>query len=68
MPGRPRNYYSVYNRKTDEPVVIHGRAKECAKAMKVTLATFWHYVTRNNTGFLPRKYEIVVDEEDDEDG
>lgn len=61
-------YYSVYNRRTDQPVFIHGRARECAKAMGVTLATFWHYVTRNRTGFLPCKYEIIVDDEEDEDG
>lgn len=36
--------------------------------MGVKLATFWHYVTRNRTGFLPCKYEIIVDDEEDEDG
>ena len=66
--GVPRSYYSVYNRKTDEPVYIHGRAKECAKAMKVTAATFYHYVTRNKTGFMDCKYDIYVDEEDEENG
>ena len=67
MPG-PRKYYSVYNRKTDLPVFVHGRASECCEAMGVTRATFYHYRTRNKTGFLPCKYEIIVDDEEDEDG
>ena len=67
MPARRFKYYSVYNRKTDEPVYIHGTSAECIKAMGVTLSTFQNYVTRNNTGFKPCKYEIIVDEEE-EDG
>jgi hypothetical protein len=67
--GAPHTYYSVYNRRTDQPVIIHGMARDCAKAMGVTPATFYHYITRNRTGFLPCKYEIVTDEpEEDEDG
>lgn len=70
MKGVFTQYYSVYDRKTDQPVIIHGTAPECAKAMGVTRNTFYHYVTRNNTGFMPCKYEIFVDdpEEDEEDG
>lgn len=68
MAGKPHTYYSVYNRRTDQPVFIHGMAKECAKAMKVTPATFYHYITRNRTGFLPCKYDIFVDEEDEDGG
>lgn len=69
MPRGHYKYYSVYVKKNDEPVAIHEQAPECAKAMGVTTATFWHYVTRNKTGFLPCKYEIVTDDpEEDEDG
>ena len=68
MPRGRYKYYSVYVKKTDEPVIIHAQAPECAEVMGVTLATFWNYITRNNTGFMYCKYEIVVDEEDDEDG
>lgn len=65
----PRKYYSVYVKKTDEPVIIHASAPECAAAMGVTMATFRNYVTRNRTGMLYCKYEIVVDDpEEDEDG
>ena len=60
-------YYSVYNRHTDQPVIIHGLAPECWTAMGVTRATFYHYVHRNKTSKMYCKYEIVVDDEEDED-
>ena len=69
-PRRPESYkfYSVYNRKTDEPVYIHGTARECAEAMGVKVNTFYNYVHRNKTGKLYCKYEIIVDDKEDEDG
>lgn len=68
-PRRPEfyKYYSVYNRKTDEPVYIHGTSHECAKAMGVTRSTFLCYVTRNRQG-KQCKYDIYVDEKEADDG
>lgn len=59
-PRKPEfyNYYSVYNRKADEPVYIHGTARQCSKAMKVKESTFYHYINRNRTGRQRCKYEI----------
>lgn len=69
MARRPVKHYSVYNRKTDEPVVIYGTARECIKVMGVTMTTFYIYVTRTNKGIKKRKYDIYVDDpEEDEDG
>lgn len=59
-------FYSVYNRHTDEPVVIHGTALECMAVMKVTRATFYHYVTRTRRG-RQCKYDIYVDDPDEEE-
>ena len=68
MPKRPYRYYSVYNRKTNMPVFIHGTTSECCASMGVTVNTFYHYVHRNKTGKWYCKYEIFVEdrEEDDE--
>lgn len=69
MGRAPYRYYSVYKRRTDEPVVIHGTALECIKVMGVTMTTFYIYVTRTNKGFGKRKYDIYVDDpEEVEDG
>ena len=46
--------------------MIHGKREDCMAAMGVAYRTFYHYVSRNNTG-TQCKYDIYVDEEDDED-
>jgi hypothetical protein len=62
MARGPVKHYSVYKRRTDEPVVIHGTALECIKVMGVTMTTFYIYVTRTNKGIKKRKYDIYVDD------
>lgn len=39
--------YTVFNNKTDTHVIVDGEARECAKAMGVSLATFYCIVTRS---------------------
>ena len=56
-------YYSVYRRKTDMPVIIHARSKECLSILGVSLATFYTYVSHTKNGTRKCKYEIYVDEE-----
>lgn len=63
----PVKHYSVYKRKTDEPVVIYGTARECIKVMGVTMTTFYIYVTRTNKGIKKRKYDIYVDDPEEDD-
>ena len=64
------NRYSVYYKKTDLPLVIYGTSKECAKAMGVTLNSFYRYICRMRQGKIKlRKWSVYQDEkEDQEDG
>lgn len=63
----PYKYYSVYNRHTDQPVIIHGTTPECMAATGLTRTSFYIYVTRTRKNEKKGKYEIFVDEEDLED-
>ena len=56
-----RKRYTVYDNKTDMPVIVDGTRKECEKAMGVTHETFHHYVWQNNTNRKCR-WKIVVEE------
>ena len=67
MASKPFKYYSVYNRKTEEPVIIHGSTLECCKALGVTVSTFYCYVSHGNTGYRKGKYEIFVDEDEEDE-
>jgi hypothetical protein len=65
---KPYKYYSVYIRKTDEAVVIHAKAEDCLKAIGLKMRTFRTYTTMTRNNYKRgRKYDIFVDEED-EDG
>lgn len=48
--------YTVYNNKTDRPVIVDGTARECAAAMGVSLATFYCIVCRVRKGELKKWY------------
>ena len=63
MAKSPYKYYSVYKRRTDTPVFIHGTSSECMRAMGVTQATFYAYVSHNRLGSRVCKYEIIVEED-----
>jgi hypothetical protein len=54
--GRNPLLYTVYNNKTDMPVVIDGTAEECAKAMKMTPESFYSAVTHARTGKIKKWY------------
>ena len=41
--------YSVYLRDSKTPVMLHGTAKECAKACSITLNTFYGYLSKFNS-------------------
>ena len=66
--GRKAKYYSVYDRHTDQPIIIHGTRLECMETTGLTMATFYSYVTHTRTGNHKRRYDIYPDEEDEEDG
>ena len=48
--------YTVYNNKTDMPVIIDGTAEECAKAMGIKLCSFYPAVRHAKTGKTKKWY------------
>lgn len=69
--GRPKGRrssnpacFSVYNRRTDLPVIIGGTARECAAAMKIELGSFYTIYTKLKNGHkkASRKWEIFRDD------
>lgn len=61
------NRYSVYERGTDRPILIWGTSAECATALGITLDSFYTQIKRSRQGLPPKKYEIVVHTEKEED-
>lgn len=58
--------YSVYDRRTDMPVLIHGTAAECAACMGIDTNSFYHSLKRSQAGRSKTKYEIFIDEDQDD--
>lgn len=46
--------YSVWDNKTDMPVIIDGEARECARAMDLTISSFYCTVTNVRKGIIKR--------------
>lgn len=67
MAESPYKYYSVYDRKTDMPVIIHGNTYECMEVLGISRSTLYCYATHTKNGTRKCRYEIFVDLED-EDG
>lgn len=63
------HYYTVYDRRTDFPVIIGGTARECAAAMKISLGSFHTIYTKlkNGNKKATRKWEIFRDDPWDEE-
>lgn len=59
--------YTVYNNRTDFPVIIGGTAAQCAAAMKIDLGSFHTIYTKlkNNHPKKTRKWEIFRDDPGD---
>lgn len=69
MAKRSYKYYSAYNRHTDLPVFVHGTAAEVGAAIGLTVGSVYIYVTRTRKNEKKGKYEIYVDDsEEDDDG
>ena len=66
MRGRKINRYSVYERGTDRPIMIHGTADECAAALGVLRRTFYIYIIRQERGDR-MNIEIFRDDPNDEE-
>ena len=61
------HYYTVYDRRTDLPLIIGGTARECAAAMKIDLGSFHTIYTKlkNGNKKATRKWEIFRDDPGD---
>lgn len=65
---RPRGNsfnYTVYDNKTDFPIIVGGSAKECAAAMGITVESFYCAVDRCRKG-LNKRWTILSEWEDEE--
>lgn len=61
--------YSVWNNFTDEVVIIDGNFTECAKAMGVSVKSFYTLVTRATKGNIKKwtiEKRLIREMEDDE--
>ena len=58
--------YSIYDTKTDLPIVIDATAEECARVLKRSVDSFYCLVSRVRKG-KNKRYEVLrrfIDEED----
>lgn len=75
-PHRTRSFflYTVYDNRTDEPVIIDGEARQCAEVMKLKLPSFYCAVTRARNMSIKRWTILTwyIDDDtgfdDDDDG
>ena len=47
--NRWKKLYTVYDNKTDFPVIVDGTSEECARAMGITLSTFYKFISYKKT-------------------
>lgn len=59
-------YYSVYDKKTDMPLLIHATAKECQAVLGISPGTFYTYVSHSRHGTRNNKYEIYLDDNEED--
>lgn len=64
--GRKPLLYTVYNNKTDMPVIIDGTAEQAAKAMGISFKTFYSAVTFARNGRI-KKWHIDTIKENEVD-
>lgn len=46
--------YTVYDNRTDFPIIVDGEARECAKVMGISIASFYPAVVRAKSGAIKR--------------
>ncbi len=61
------NWYSVYERGTDRPIIIHGTPAECAAALGITRDSFYKSIQLTKSGSPRKKYEIFKDDPEEAD-
>lgn len=60
--NKHRMRYSIYDRSTDEPIIISATAKDCARVLGISVQSFWAQLAKTRQGKGPKSYEIFVDE------
>ena len=40
--------YTVYDNRTDFPVIVYAPAKDCARVMEISLNSFHHLISKGN--------------------
>lgn len=55
--------YSVYDRRTDMPILIHHTAVECAACLGIKLNSFYRTLMRQRGDSSTSKFEVVVDDD-----
>lgn len=58
--GRPRKYYTVYLRKTDE-IIAFGTAEACAVQLGLKNSEIFRSIVSNARHGISHRYEIIVD-------
>ena len=56
--------YSVYDAKTEMPILIYASSKECAKVMGIELHSFYRYLYRMRKGEIKLRKWLVYEDED----
>ena len=56
--------YSVYDAKTEMPILIYAGSKECAKVMGIELHSFYRYLHRMRKGEIKLRKWLVYEDED----
>lgn len=56
--------YSVYSAKTELPVIIYAKSKDCAKVMGITLNSFYRYICYMRCGNIKLRKWLVYEDED----
>jgi hypothetical protein len=51
--------YTVYDNKTDFPIIVDGTAKECCKVMNMTIDSFYSAVTLSRSHVI-RRWTILA--------
>lgn len=54
------HWYTVYERKSEQ-ILVSGGGAQCAKALGMSIKTFWCTVSRCRSG-KNRKYEIMIED------
>lgn len=51
------NSYTVWDKNTDELVILDGTSKECAKAMGITIQSFYSYLCKSKKSVI--RWDII---------